>query len=433
MTRHKHLKQLVRARMSRTGESYSAARRQVVQQASPESTQAFIHFPGAVPGAAALRTLAANAGVSDPATGRPFTEAMVFGIAGGIGAGVFAFHYEKEDFSSFFIAGRHSWQDEKRYLESGAERLGLGSTVREAGGAKAAQAQLEAALEQGPVVAWVDMANLPYRAMPAMWSGGGYHIAVVYRIADGSALVGDLADQPFTVSLPDLSVARSRIKKDKQRILSVEKTGTVNLKKAVADGLRACHAGLTSARQANFTLKAFGDWADRLDGATSRDSWERVFPPGHRMWQGLRSVHDFIENYGTGGGLMRPLFGEFLHEAGRALKNSRLEALGKRYAAVGELWSELADAALPDKVPGFKRGKSLLTRKAELLTSGGSPEEIREVWDELGAITDKMKGGFPLTAQDARRLRQDLQVRVRQIHQEETLAHEELGSVTSSL
>ncbi len=47
----------------------------------------------------------------------------MFGIAGGVGAGVVAFHYDKEDFSSFFIAGRHLWQDDLAYIQSACVRL----------------------------------------------------------------------------------------------------------------------------------------------------------------------------------------------------------------------------------------------------------------------------------------------------------------------
>lgn len=429
MTRQKHLKQLVRARMDKTGESFATARRHVVHQTPDQPVSLpFIHYPGVIPGATALRVLSANAGVTNPLTGRPITEAMAFGIAGGIGAGVFAFRYEKEDFSSFFIAGRHLWQDETGYLEKAAERLGLRSSVQESGGAKAARSQLEKALETGPVVAWVDMASLPYRGMPAMWSGGGYHIAVVYTLDDSVAQVGDLADLPFHVAPNDLAVARSRIKKDKQRILSVGKTGPLDLKKAVQEGLRACHAGLAAGRQANFTLKAFGDWGDRLHGSKTKESWDQVFPRGHRLWQGLRSVHDFIEHYGTGGGLMRPVFAEFLDEAGKGLKNPRLEALGQRYASLGRQWSRLAEAALPDEVPGFKRAKALLARKSELLMSGGTADEIRAVWDQLGTLTGEMKESFPLTESEVQDLRRNLQSIVRLIYQEEVSLHAELGS-----
>ena len=67
---------------------------------------------------------------------------MVLGIGGGIGSGVFAFHYAKENFSSFYIAGRHQWQDGLAFIRPACDRLGVTVAVSEAGGAKAAESQL---------------------------------------------------------------------------------------------------------------------------------------------------------------------------------------------------------------------------------------------------------------------------------------------------
>src|SRR6266542_735358 len=117
MTAHKHLKQIIRARMEKTGERYAAARRQVIS--SPDGSAAHphaaSHFPGNVPATTALRVLLADAGVRAPHTGQPFSEAMLFGIAGGIGIGLFSFYYQKEDVASFFIAGRHQWHYDLDY------------------------------------------------------------------------------------------------------------------------------------------------------------------------------------------------------------------------------------------------------------------------------------------------------------------------------
>ena len=73
-------------------------------------------MPGSNPATTALRSLLAHHGVVAPHSGRPFSEAMLLGIAGGIGAGVFTFHYANEGFSSFFLAGRHLWQDDLAFL-----------------------------------------------------------------------------------------------------------------------------------------------------------------------------------------------------------------------------------------------------------------------------------------------------------------------------
>ena len=98
MTRQKHLKRLVRARMAKTGEKYAAARRMVLRTAPPTGDPAARwHSPGSVAATTALCVLLAHAGVRDPRTGEPFAEPMLFGLAGGIGIGVFSFVYEKEN------------------------------------------------------------------------------------------------------------------------------------------------------------------------------------------------------------------------------------------------------------------------------------------------------------------------------------------------
>src|SRR5918996_2349571 len=127
MTTHKHLKQLVRARMMKTGESYATARRHIVRQpAQPSADPATQwHFPGNVSATTALRILLAHAGVRAAHDGAPYSEAMLFGIAGGIGIGVFSFFYEKEGFASFYIAGRHLWQDDEQYFRAACTRFGI--------------------------------------------------------------------------------------------------------------------------------------------------------------------------------------------------------------------------------------------------------------------------------------------------------------------
>lgn len=423
MTERKRFKHLVRERMRRTGERYAAARRQILQ-AEPGSSSPrpypFLHYPGSIPASASLRALLANAGVRAPHTGAPLTEAMVFGIAGGIGAGVFAFHYPKEDFSSFYVAGRHLWQDLAAWADGALARLGLASITREASGAKPAETQLRELLAGGrPAMAWLDAAGLPYRAMPARWSGGAYHVVTVYALDDGSALVGDLADEPIPVPLATLTQARLRIRKFKARLLAVEPPAKpIDLSKAVRAGLAACVDGLTKAKMKNFTLDAFATWADQLHGGGSKDSWARMFPRGKHLFTGLWSIHEFIEHFGTGGGLSRPMFADFLAEAATVLEDPALAGLGERYAELGEAWSGLADAALPDSAPLLRRAKEALDRKSELLhTEGASAAPaIGECWQELESIGVTVGERFPLSEAECDSLLRDLQARVRKLH-----------------
>ncbi len=420
MTVRKHFKQLVRERMKKTGESYTSARRQLLSDSAikPSDPRARWHLPGCGPATTAMRVLLAAAGVKNPHTGEPFTEAMLFGIVGGVGIGVAAFHYAKENFSSFFIAGRHLWFDDLAYLHTALGRNGIKPTIRESGGAKAAEKQLREALESGPCIAWVDMAHLPHRALPAMWSGGGYHVITVYKIEDDHALIGDLTDEPVSISLADLAVARARIVKQKHRLLSIPPSeGCSDLPRLVKGGFAACHKGLTmkggKGPYAMSTLDALRKWADRLHGSKDKDSWERIFPPGINLWRGLTSIHLFIENYGTGGGLCRPMMSDFLIEAGESLKDARITKLGDQYAELGRGWSALADAALPDSVPLLKEAKDLHNRYAELFTAGGGIDEKKHVWSRLDELAQEAKTRFPLSDKECADLRARLQERVR--------------------
>ncbi len=437
MTQHRHLKQLARARMEKTGESYAAARRQIVQQvqqvvptpAQPSSP----HFPGSVPAASGLRVLFPHAGLLAPHTGQPLGEAMVFGIAGGIGAGVFAFRYEKEDFSSFFVAGRHLWNDEVAYTRSACERVGLQPVIQESSGGKGAEKQLLAALDAGPVLAWVDMAHLPHRALPKAFSGMMYHLVTVYDAdsTGGTARIGDLGDDPVEIPLAALAEARGRIKSQKHRLLSVKGPGRpLDLQQAVDDGLRACHQALTSSKMKNFSLEAFKVWAERLHGSSGKESWEQMFPPGNHLWRGLTSIYEYVELYGTGGGLMRPVYAEFFAEAADALGRPALRELGERYAELGCGWSELADAALPSGVPLFREAKELLASRAELRLSG-EVDELRGAWARLGEMERQARECFPLTAAQAEALRRDLKARIETLYEGEKEALRALGSAVT--
>ncbi len=440
MTAQKHLKQLIRARMQKTGERYATARRHLIGNFQTNNTDPATrwHLPGNVPGTTALRILLTQHGVRAPHTGEPFSEAMLFGLAGGLGIGVFAFYYEKEDHASFFLAGRHQWHDDEAYLKDALARFGLHPVVQESGGAKAAAQQLRTMLDQyGPCVAWVDMAGLPHRAMPSEFSGGGYHIVLVYRVneSDGTALIGDLTDEPISISLEAFAAARARIKKQKNRVLALAPLPKEHQRPALAElvriGLHSCHHGLQHptlpGMKSNGKLEAIKVWGQRLHGSKDKESWERVFKPGPNLWRGLTWAYDCIENYGTGGGLCRPLFAEFFQEASAALKQPALAALGEQYAELGRQWSALAETCLPDDVPLMRQAKELYVRRSELLHDGAAAEEVRAVWGQLGELARQASTRFPLTEADSLALRAQLQTRVLALYEGEVAAQAALA------
>lgn len=419
MTQQKQLKQLVRDRMRRTGQRYAAARRAVLHDHVPKSTP---HRPGSIPGATVLRVLLAHAG-------RELSEAMVFGLAGGIGIGTFTFCYEKENFASFYVASRHCWHDHALYLTRACRRLGLEPVVKESTTPKAAEKQLRDSLAQfGPCVAWVEMNALPHRGLPRNSAGNTYHLISVYSTSATTALVGDLSDQPIEMPLAELTNARGLIKKDRYRLLAVSSAQRPGeLASLATNAMSSCRAGLDGRDgpknfRKNFSLDGLAIWADRLVSSKDPNRWERVFPPGSRMWTGLLFMHLFIEYFSTGGGLSRPMMGAFLESLGSGLKNRSYKQLARQYAELGEQWSELADAALPDSVREFKEAKRALATYAELCNSEGSVPEKKACWHRLNELRLEVSARFPLTAAECHELRQGLAERVRAIHANEVAA-----------
>jgi hypothetical protein len=433
MTAHKHLKEIVRARMRRTGESYTTARRHVVGQIEvlQDPSPSRWHLPGNIPATTALRVLVTAAGIRDPRDGNLISEAMLFGICGGIGIGVASFYYEKADFSSFYVAGRHLWTDDAAYLSGALARLKIKPVITETAGEKGAAKNLLEALTDGrPCIAWIDMAGLPHRGMPSAFSGAGYHLVTVYSMNEdaGTALIGDLTDVPIEIDLKQLAQARGRIKQFKNRLMTIPRTAiSMDLDSLVKSGLQACHEGLLHARGKGAGMSGLDilqKWATQLGGG-KQDGWSKMFPRGHRLWQGLTSIHDYIENYHTGGGLCRPIFAEFLAEASTLPGWNRLSGLSERYAELGRMWSDLALSAIPQDIPAFRDVRELCVLRSEL-RSGGNPDDvakIRDVWARLSELQAKAAKDFPLSESECTDLRQLLHAKVSVLYEAELEAH----------
>jgi hypothetical protein len=353
--------------------------------------------------------------------------------------GVFQFRYP--EFSSFYVAGRHLWHDGKAFLEAAVGRLGHQARVTETNGRVAAERNLLAALEQGPVIAWVDLAELRYRGLPAHWSGGGYHVLVVYEASASArtALVGDQADEPIEIALEVLAASRARIDKQRNRLLGLVDSGRgptdpLDIEPAVRAGLRACVDGLRSPRNRSFSLDALTVWADRLLAERGAERWSVAFPPGRRLWTALRSIAEWIDYSSAGPGLLRPLYADGLREAATLLDDTHLLEIADRYEALGRSWSELARAALPGDVARFRETRETLGRLRIRFREAGAAAtaDLAAGHEQLDAIEASMDEDFPIDEATLSDLLIDLRDRVRALHREETEALEALADVASS-
>lgn len=384
---------------------------------------------------AAIQHLCAYHDVTAPHTGKPPSEALCFGVAGGIGIG-YSFCPSVPGHntgSGVSIVGRHKmYSTAGVFVRDAFDRLGLRTDVRETGGLKAADKNLTESLEAGkPVIVWCGPLRETFRHdwTCVLW----VYLTVVYGVDPDNdvALLADCAPTPLEISLGDLAERRNRVCSLKNRSLTLESPKPIaaaQLKSAVRAGLKACADELLKPRMKTFGFPGLIDWSKMLVAEKNKKGWPVVFKGG-RLYQALRDVFDSIETSGTGGGAYRLLFADFLDEAGKILGSKALGGLAGRYRVLAGLWTDLAEAALPDRVKPFKQTKALLRKRNELFLSKGvkAAAQMRKGTDELIAIEKSCVAKFPLGDKERAELLQSLAPRVVELHDAELETAEALA------
>lgn len=363
----------------------------------------YTRFGGCHPETAALANTLAASGVRSPHTGQPYSEAMLLGLGGGLGAGYILWEFNEHKVKILVVAWSANWQYPRRFMRTAWQRLNVGAAERETGSRATALKALQAALDAGtPPVAWVDRAHLPYLQLPEQLKGHlGHLVAVAGVEPDGTVLVDDLATAPFRVPAAAFAEARARITSYKNRLLIPQPgdTAAVDLPAAIRAGLSDCATNL-EAKSDSFSLPAIAKWAKMVTDKKNKKGWPNLFPTPKGLYALLKSVFEGVELADNGGGALRGLYADFLDEAAPLVERPALAEVAGRYRALAAQWSALAEAALPDRVPGFKETKAVLRRKHTRLLAAGSAAEA-EVWPltrQLEALYGQLNPAFPLDA-----------------------------------
>lgn len=389
----------------------------------------YAQFGGHHPETAALANCLAQAGYRAPHTGQPYSEAMVLGVGGGLGAGYILWEFKAHQVAVLVVAFSHNWQYPQKFLETAAGRLNAATTVKESGGRGAAADHLQAALANGqPAIAWVDLANLPYLQLPESLKGHLGHLVAICGQEDGAFWVDDRAARPFRVTGEALAEARGRITSYKNRLLLLAPPAEPpDLTAAVEAGLRDCVANL-SAKSDSFSLPTLRKWARLMTDTKNPKGWPVVFKTRRGLYTALKSVFENIAlTYGRGGGL-RGLYADFLDEAAGLLSRPALTEAAAAYRALTERWAAVAAAALPDSEPALAETKALLRRKHALLMQQGQAgvDRAEPVTAELAALGCAASGNFPLDDTAVASLFAEIGERVRELYEAEVRALEVL-------
>lgn len=176
MTKQRNLKARVREGMELAGERYVTARSHLVDSppVGASSGAAIIDHGWALsggtdPDASALAKILAHRGIGSD-TG-PLSEAMIFGISGGLGAGYILWEFAEHDSPDITLGFNNSWNYLDRRLTAALDRLEIAHQWTRLG-ARASSIRLRNDLaDDNPTIVWLDRFQAGYWNLPARVDG----------------------------------------------------------------------------------------------------------------------------------------------------------------------------------------------------------------------------------------------------------------------
>lgn len=388
------------------------------------------HFEGRHWITGPIANVLAYQGARAPHTGMPYSEALLMGVSGGLLMGYFAFAYRGID-PHVALLTRNTFDP----FETLLARLGVVQHRRHASDAAKGLKILLEVLDSGqPAIVWADAFSLPYNSFDQAEGGWGSFPIVVFGHDEARERVSiaDRAAVPLTVTPAELATARSRVKQDRQRVLTIEPPDPAKLAGAVRQGIADClkryvDAPVKSAK-ANFGLAGFEHWANLLTSSKHKQTWSRMFPAGRPMFAGLTSAYS---RFGLGVAAAvrdRGLYADFLDEASVLLKRAALRDAAEAFRATVPAWQSLGEALLPDSVRQLRDARRLLDqRRSTFIEKGGRGfAQLKRIDTRLNDLRSRMADDFPLDASQVADLLTSLAEQVRAVGERERVAVEVL-------
>lgn len=377
-------------------------------------------------------------GLHDPVTGRPFSEALCFGIAGGIGIG-YSFCPSVIRHGSgcgISLVGRHKiYSTSAAWYRDFADRLRLPLIITETTAIKKAYRNLVEELEQNrPAIVFTSRHDLPFLGPLEAMFNVGMHSFVVSGVDEANGLVvgADIGSKPVTLSLDQLAQARNRVCSLKNRNatfdLPSQTVEIATLQDAVRLAIPATTQELLQGKMKTYSLPGLEMCAKAMVNDKAADGWLKVLPNG-LIYDALRNLFDSIETCGTGTGLYRQLYAEFLDEAAVILERSSLKTMAAEYRKLAAQWTEFAEVALPDRVKPFKQTKQLLRKQHQALREKGSKGQatIDSCVEALRALAQQVHSDFPLSDAETRSLLAHLREGILDLSEQERRAASQLN------
>lgn len=261
------------------------------------------------------------------AGGLELSEPMLYGMGEGLAYGVLVF----KSMGAPFIGGRPRLEAITKNL---AKHLGLELEYRKSRSKKRAWDNVASFIDAGqPVGVKLNMRFLDYVSSEVDFAG---HYVAVYGYDANKVLVVDTDQQGGPQVTGRESFEAGRLWKGSMS--SNAMTWTIKVASTDIDWSRVLRDAISSNMRdylkppvANFGAKGIRKTAKLITG------WYENYAT-----EDLAQVGILIERGGTGGGLFRYMYADFLREAAGHLDDDRLLDLADRFDAAGRLWTEIA-------------------------------------------------------------------------------------------
>ncbi|ANN20869.1 hypothetical protein SD37_38310 [Amycolatopsis orientalis] len=382
---------------------------------------------GLQPDVSAVTAVLAHHGVEGP-DGKAPSEALIFAVSGGIGAGYILWDFARDSQSTVVFGFRARWQYPQEWLKSTMDRLGLRADIHTTGGKRAAAKRLTADLEAGrPVIVLPDRESLGYWQLPPEASGDGGHFVVAYGEEDGRVLVDDRNLAPLTVDRKTFDLARGRVGSYKSLLATLQPGEVSDWRAAVRAGLTDCARNLSEPSK-SFSLPAWERWATAMTDERDPKGWPRAFGERSGLVGALLNVWESVTPAGMTGGHLRGLFADALTEASGLLELPALAEQASTWRGIGERWAELAEAAFPAANAEFAWVRGLVSAVSAGVREGDAGQDAAaaagtELWKLRAHYNDER----PFTDAEVDALFGTTGTLLRDIHTAETAAIRELA------
>jgi len=348
------------------------------------------------------------------------SEEMLLGLGGGIG---FIYWYMKI-MPCPFIGGRNGKVAE--FAVTICKRLGAEVTMMETASTRRGYEELKGLLRDGePAVVYLDMAYLPYFAVPEEAHFGG-HSAVVFGLDEEGDMVHiyDRGKNPVTVSMADLARARSSKFppfSPKHRLLKIKYPAQIgDLSTGIKDSLLDCCTNMLKPPIKNIGLAGMKKWAELVV------KWPEQFK-GLNLLGALMNGFMYIEIAGTGGSAFRSMYARFLEEASSIINKPALKEVAEMMRQSATIWSQIASGFMPDSWPNLKRTRQLIVEKDQLFE-----EQEPVALDGMARINQELDGLMAKAVDDLKKpptFLSDVQRSILRCRDIESQAFQKLSSI----